>query len=83
MNPRTTHSIRRLGLILLMCSLPIGALTASPSSGSETAPDGLKSLGGSFVVFDSAAGGSACWAPSTTQTFCFRAESFTDDWEWV
>jgi len=82
-NPRTIHPLRRLFLAMLISVFPIAALAASPST--ETGPPAahLKSLSGSFVVFDSAAGGSACWASSTTQTFCFRGESFTDDWEWA
>ena len=78
MNPRTVDSLRLFCLTVVICSLPMAAIADPP-----TAPGDLKSLSGSFVVFDPAAGGSACWTPSTTQTLCFTAESFTDDWEWV
>jgi len=78
MNPRTVDSLRLFCLTLVICSLPM-AVIADP----QTAPGDLKSLSGSFAVFDPAAGGSACWEPSTIQTFCFRTESFTDDFEYV
>jgi len=48
-----------------------------------TAPKGIESLSGSFVVFDPSVGGDTCFTPGATQTFCFRAESFTNDWEYV
>ncbi|MBN1665768.1 MAG: hypothetical protein JW862_01720, partial [Anaerolineales bacterium] len=44
---------------------------------------GINSLSGSFVVFDPSVGGSAFFTPGASQTFCFRAESFTNDWEYV
>lgn len=50
-----------------------------------TAPEGAQpeSLAGSYVVFDSSAGGATCYIPGNSQTFCFRAESFTNDWEYA
>jgi len=48
-----------------------------------TAPKGIESLSGSFVVFDPSVGGDTCFTPGASQTFCFRAESFTNDWEYV
>ena len=44
---------------------------------------GIESLSGSFVVFDPSVGGDTCFTPGASQTFCFRAESFTNDWEYV
>jgi len=44
---------------------------------------GVESLSGSFVVFDPSVGGDENYIPGTAQTFCFRAESFTNDWEYV
>lgn len=43
----------------------------------------IDTLSGSFVVFDPSAGGDPTYVPGTSQTFCFRAESFTDDWEYA
>lgn len=85
MNQRTIRSMRTSIIeIVFVIFLPVSASTLEPQVGTEpTGSSVVKSLGGSFVVFDSAAGGQPCWVPSTTQTFCFRADSFTDDWEWV
>ena len=44
---------------------------------------GIQSLSGSFVTLDPSAGGSSCYVPGAAQTFCFRAESFTTDYEYV
>jgi hypothetical protein len=44
---------------------------------------GIDSLSGSFVVFDPSAGGDVFYNPGVDQTFCFRAETFTTDWEFV
>ena len=44
---------------------------------------GVNSLSGSFVAFDPSVGGDSCFIPGNTQTFCFRAENFTNDWEYV
>ncbi len=48
-----------------------------------TADSNINSLSGSYVVFDPNAGGDTCYAPGMSQTFCFRAESWTNDWEYV
>jgi len=39
----------------------------------------IEALGGSNVTFDPSAGGNACYLPGVAQTFCFKAESFTND----
>ncbi len=44
---------------------------------------GISSLSGSNVTFDPASGGDACYIPSTPQTFCFKSETYTNDWEYV
>ncbi|MGB9724338.1 MAG: hypothetical protein ACPL7G_10635 [Chloroflexia bacterium] len=55
-----------------------------PGELSLTAPSaGIDSLSGSFVAFDPSVGGDTCYLPGATQTFCFRAESFTNDWGYV
>jgi uncharacterized repeat protein (TIGR01451 family) len=63
--------------------LPVWVMAATPDTDAGTDDIGLKSLGGSFVVFDVSSGGAPCWESGTSQTLCFRAESFTDDWEYV
>jgi len=57
--------------------------TISEISSGLKPPSGIESLSGSFVVFDPSAGGDTQFVPGTTQTFCFRAESFTNDYEYV
>ena len=42
-----------------------------------------KSLTGSYVAFDPSAGGDTCYTPGAAGTFCFRAESYTPDYEYV
>ena len=44
---------------------------------------GVESLSGSYVVFDPSAGGDTSYCPGVPQTFCFRAHTFTGDWEYV
>jgi len=44
---------------------------------------GIDSLSGSYVAFDPSAGGDACYTPGTAGTFCFRAHSFSPDWEYI
>jgi len=83
MNSRTTHRLITIGLSLALCALP-ATVSATPTDTESVQPtENLKSLGGSFVAFEPDGGGSACWTPSTSQILCFRAESFTDDWEYV
>jgi hypothetical protein len=83
MNSRTTHRLITIGLSLALCALPVTASAGTNDSESFQPADNLKSLGGSFVTFDPAGGGSACWTPATSQVLCFRSESFTDDYEYV
>ena len=40
------------------------------------------SLSGSLVVFDSSVGGATSYTQGVVGTFCFRAESFTNDYEY-
>ena len=42
-----------------------------------------QSLSGSFVVFDPSMGGDTGFIPGVAGNFCFRAESYTNDWEYV
>jgi subtilisin family serine protease len=44
---------------------------------------GVDSLSGSYVAFDPSAGGDPFYNPGADQTFCFRAETYTDDWGYV
>ncbi len=68
---------RRFAVFLVLLALLLGSLPAG------AAPTGPESLSGSFVAFDPAAGGDACFAPGAAQTFCFSAETYTDDWEYA
>ncbi len=45
--------------------------------------DVSKSLSGSYVIFDSTAGGEECFIPGVSQSFIFLAETFTTDYEYV
>ena len=44
---------------------------------------GTSSLSGSKVTFDPTAGGDFCYIPDAPQTFCFKSETYTTDWEYV
>jgi len=46
------------------------------------AGQGIESLSGSFVTFDPQAGGDPCHPAYPSGTYCFRAESFTNDFEY-
>jgi hypothetical protein len=63
---------------------PVKPAAEAPAEAALVAPDsGIQSLSGSYVEFDPSLGGDTCYLPGNTQTFCFRAESFTNDWEYV
>jgi hypothetical protein len=49
----------------------------------ENIEDEIRTLSGSFVVFDPSAGGDLYYKPYQAQTFCFRAETYTSDWEYA
>ncbi len=57
------------------------------STGIAPTPDinrsGIGSLSGSNVTFDPTAGGDTCYDPGIPQTFCFKSDSFTNDYEYV
>ncbi|MBN1945942.1 MAG: DUF1566 domain-containing protein [Bradymonadales bacterium] len=66
--------LRRTSHLLFVSTLAAGLLL----------PFGAQaSLSGSSVVFDSDSGGNACWQSEQSQTFCFWAESVTQDTEYV
>ena len=65
-------------------TLPLNDDTSATKAGKVTDPEGgVNSLSGSYVAFDPTVGGDSCYVPGTSQTFCFRAESFTNDYEYV
>jgi hypothetical protein len=41
------------------------------------------SIAGSYMTFDPELSGDTCYAPSKPQTFCFRSETYTSDYEHV
>ena len=47
----------------------------------DPSTEGPESISDSFIEFNSGAGGDSCFMPDTYQTFCFRAESQTNDYE--
>ncbi len=57
-----------------------GTLAGALAEGSGSNVD---SLTGSYVAFDPTLGGATCRTPDTAQTFCYRAESFSPDFEYV
>jgi hypothetical protein len=70
-------------------SEPLNSAGAAPAEPAEPAKparpegSGIESLSGSFVAFDPSVGGAPCFITGATQTFCFEAHSFTNDWEYV
>jgi hypothetical protein len=78
-------------LLLALAGVALAADTPLPDQGgiSTSARDagagggGPLSISGSYVAFDPSVGGDTCYDPGTSQTFCFRAESYTDDWGYV
>jgi hypothetical protein len=57
--------------------------SSAPWSSVPASRAGIESVSGSFVVFDPTVGGDLCYTPGVSQTFCFRAESFTNDWDYI
>lgn len=43
----------------------------------------IRNLSGSFVEFDPTVGGDIYYNPYSSQTFCFRSETYTSDWEYA
>jgi len=54
---------------------------ADPGQSGDT--ELIQSLSGSYVAFDPSAGGAAMYVPGTSQTFCFRSETYTNDYAYV
>ncbi len=71
----------RIIVVLLVVTLWTGFAAASGST--LDTPAETKTISGSFVAFDGSTAGTQCWQPGSTQTLCFRAESFTSYWEFV
>ncbi|MBE0411527.1 MAG: hypothetical protein IBX69_17520, partial [Anaerolineales bacterium] len=62
----------------------MGVAPAAPTRPAESSGGGIASLSGSQVIFDGGAHGyDSCYMPGMAQTFCFEAESYTNDWEYV
>ncbi|MFU8771502.1 MAG: S8 family serine peptidase, partial [Anaerolineales bacterium] len=62
----------------------LGVAPAAPTRPAEATGGGIASLSGSQVIFDGGAHGyDSCYMPGMAQTFCFEAESYTNDWEYV
>jgi uncharacterized repeat protein (TIGR01451 family) len=91
---KKTRLLMLVGVLLLSLALVGMALAAdnaqkpNPDKGTgmtSSAPRGgqTDSLSGSLVTFDPSVGGDETYIPGLSQTFCFRAESFTSDWGYV
>lgn len=79
---RVFYLLMIVGLLAGTWALPVAADEPAPSTG--PAPAMIQSLSGSNVTFDNGSQGyDFCAAPGSTQTFCFYAESFTNDYEYV
>ena len=90
-----TRFLMLVGVILLSLALVGMALAADnaqkpnppekPTQMTLSKPSGdqVDSLSGSFVAFDPSVGGDTTYIPGMAQTFCFRAESYTTDWNYV
>jgi len=86
-----------LALVVLLAGLVPAALAQGPIQDVEVpaqAPQGnvstgvnpnagVESLTGSYVAFDPSVGGDTCFIAGAAQTLCFRAESYSPDWEYV
>jgi len=69
---------------LLAGTWVLPAVADEPGLSAGQAPaGGIQSLSGSMATFNPAAGGDICYAPGSTQTFCFLSESYTTDWEYA
>jgi len=82
MNHLTRNSQYRRIIVALLV-IPIWTAFAAASEPMMETPAETKTISGSFVAFDGSMAGTQCWQPGSTQTFCFRAESFTSYWEFV
>jgi hypothetical protein len=61
-----------------------GVAPPAPTKPADGTGSNIASLSGSNVTFDGGAHGfDSCYMPSTPQTFCFEAVSYTNDWEYV
>ncbi len=70
-------------ILLLACLAGTWAVAARPPLGTAPVEPPGQSLAGSYVVFDPSMGGDTGYIPGTTGNFCFRAESYTNDYEYV
>ncbi len=71
--------------LILLLALLAGTWAIAQVASTGRAPAGPpgQSLAGSYVVFDSSMGGATNYQPGLPADFCFRAESYTNDWEYV
>ena len=80
-------AVLALAAVLLAWAVPSHADTQAVSTSIAPAArqdvSSPQSLSGSYVAFDSSVGGDTCFDAGESQTLCFRAESFSSDWEWV
>ena len=71
-------------ILLLACLSGTWAVAQVTSTGRAPAGPPGQSLAGSFVVFEPGLyGGATSYQTGLPADFCFRAESYTNDWEYV
>jgi len=86
--------VKKLVYLTLLVVLVLGTVSVAAQTPEKQAPDlspqlgaapraGVESLSGSYVAFDPSAGGDPMYFSGTAGTFCFLAESYSPDWEYV
>lgn len=74
-------------LALILVAVP-GAAAGVPQEPDGSArfresSGGVESISMSWVGFDQTVGGDKCSVRNASQTFCYEANSYTDDWDYV
>ena len=86
--------MKKLVYLTMLLVLVLGTASVAAQAPEKQAPDlspklgaapraGIQSLGGSYVAFDPSAGGDSNYFAGVPGTFCFMAESYSPDWEYV
>jgi hypothetical protein len=72
-----------LSLLFVIVTISVSAQGIAVTGANTDGTNSARSLSGSYVVFDPGVGGDACFITGTNQNFIFRAESFTNDFEYA
>ena len=76
----TRNSIFKSICFSLLILTPLTVLATESTAIRE---DVTRSLSGSRVAFYPSVGGDEGFIYGNSQTFCFKADTYTSDWEWV